>query len=58
MDGAPYHRSDEMLDYFRKQNAPVIISGPYSYDSAVAELWFAYFKNKNLNPEQLPMGKR
>ena len=58
LDGASYHKSDEIMSFFRAQNAPICISAPYSYQAAPAECWFAYFKNEDLNPERLPLGKR
>jgi transposase len=57
MDGAPYHSSDETFEYFRRKNASLFLSAPYSYDASPCEMWFSYFKSKDLNPEGLPMGK-
>ena len=37
---------------------PVIFTGPYSYDAATVELLFAYFKNTDINVEELPTGKK
>ena len=31
--------------------------GPYSYDVAPAELFFAAFKSRDINPSNVPMGK-
>lgn len=58
MDGAPYHKSEDTLEYLKKKNVPVFISAPYSYDAAICELWFSYFKSQDLNPENLKSGKR
>jgi hypothetical protein len=35
-----------------------IISGPYSYDTAPVELFFASFKQTWLNPNNEPTGKK
>jgi transposase len=58
MDGASYHKKDDTLEFLKKHNVPVLISSPYSFDSSACELWFAYFKSQDLNPENLPTGKR
>ena len=31
--------------------------GPYSYDAAPAELFFAAFKAADINPNKVPLGK-
>ena len=31
--------------------------GPYSYDAAAAELFFAAFKSADVNPNKVPFGK-
>jgi transposase len=58
MDNASYHNSDETLEYLRRNNVAVFLSAPYSYDAAVAEMWFSYFKSKDLNAERYSTGKR
>ena len=35
-----------------------IFSAPYSYDTAPVELFFAYFKQKHINPENEKHGKK
>ena len=49
LDGAKYHRTAMIKDLFKKLKLPVMISAPYSYDGAVAELFFAMFKKGELN---------
>ena len=36
----------------------IIYSGPYSYSAAPVELLFGALKNKQINPENKPTGKR
>jgi hypothetical protein len=57
MDGAAYHKSDETTEFLRRNKVKVFVSAPYSYDAAFCEMWFSYFKSKNLNPEKLQMSK-
>jgi transposase len=57
IDGARYHSSDETLEYLRRNTVALFISAPYSYDAAAAEMWFSYFKSKDLNPEKKSTGK-
>ena len=58
LDGAPYHRSAIMLDFFEDNQVPIIFTGPHSYDASPIELFFAAFKSRDINPEKLPLGKR
>ena len=57
-DGAAYHTSEEMKEYFRKMEVQVIFSGPYSYSAAPIEHLFAGLKRGELNPEHQPTGKK
>jgi len=57
-DGAKYHTSEEMKEYFKKMDIKVIYSGPYSYTSAPIELMFGALKRGELNPDKHPTGKR
>ena len=43
-DGAAYHRSTETRKTLERLNVPIMMLGPYSYDAASAELFFAAFK--------------
>ena len=52
LDGAKYHVSEEMREYFRKMDVQVIYSGPYSFSTAPIELLFGALKRGNLNPEK------
>ena len=38
-------------------NIPTTISGPYSYDGAPIELFFAALKKGNINPLDIPVSK-
>ena len=40
------------------QRIPTMFLGPYSYDVAPCELFFAMFKQVELNPDNLPLGKK
>ena len=43
-----------MLERLR---VPIIMMGPYSYDAAPCELFFAEFKKRDINPNKVPLGK-
>lgn len=58
IDNAPYHCSKQVLEYLEKLRVPLMFLGPYSYDIAPCELYFAKFKQTNINPTNLPIGKR
>ena len=58
LDGAKYHTSDEMREYFRKMKVNIIYSGPYSYSAAPIETLFSALKRGNLNLENKPTGKK
>ena len=49
MDNAPYHKSRYLMEKLRKYNVPVLFSGPYSYDAAPIEKFFAHMKKGNWN---------
>ena len=44
IDNAPYHCSKQTLEYMEDQRIPLMFLGPYSYDVAPCELFFARFK--------------
>ena len=50
LDGASYHRSAEARKCIHHLGMKVVLSAPYSYQSAPAELWFAHFKRGDFNP--------
>ena len=58
LDGARYHTSNEMREYFRKMELRIIYSGPYSYSSAPIELLFGVLKIGELNTNREPTGKK
>ena len=58
LDGARYHKSDEIMNWLQTQGIQVIYTGPHSYDAAPVELFFAQLKTGWLNPDMLPTGKR
>ena len=53
VDGAKYHLTELMQDIYAKLKIPVLVSAPYSYDGAVAELFFTMFKRGHINPTSL-----
>ena len=55
---ASYHTCDETLKHLAFLRMEVIFSGPYSYSTAPCELLFAHFKRGELNPAQMPTGKK
>ena len=58
MDGAPYHTSKAMMEFYKEYLVPVMFTGPHSYDASPIELFFAAFKSKDINPQRLKTGKR
>ena len=58
MDGAAYHRSAETRSCINHLGLQVVLSAPYSYAAAPAELWFAHFKKGAFNFENIKTGKR
>ena len=58
MDGAPYHQSVAMLEFYEEHQVPIMFTGPHSYDASPIELFFAAFKSRDINPEQLATGKK
>ena len=58
LDGAKYHKSPETRQTLRMLGCNYVISAPYSYDAAPIELFFAYFKQVQVNPEQEKTGKK
>ena len=57
LDGAQYHLSPQIQTVIRKLGITVLFTGPRSYDACPAELIFAYFKNKDVNPMKVKTGK-
>ena len=57
LDGARWHSTEMLKELFAKLNIQVMISAPYSYDGAVAELFFAMFKCGHINREGLATSK-
>ena len=57
LDGAPYHQSVAVLEFFSLNEVPIMFTGPHSYDASPIELYFAAFKAADINPENLPTGK-
>ena len=58
MDGAAYHRSTETRRSLQHLGLQVVLSAPYSYSTAVAELWFAHMKQGSWNLDEIKTGKR
>ncbi len=58
LDNASYHCSKETIAMLKTQRIPTMFLGPYSYDVAPCELFFASFKQVELNPNNLPLGKK
>ncbi len=55
---APYHASSAAYDMMAGLKLPVLFTGTHSYDACPCELWFAHFKNGDLNPNRAKTGKR
>jgi hypothetical protein len=58
MDGAPYHTSATMMAFYERCQLPVMFTGPHSYDASPIELFFAAFKSRNINPDNIPTGRK
>ena len=59
LDGASPHVSSDTIDHIKKKlKIPVIFTGPYSYDAAAIELFFAYFKRTILASLDQTYGKK
>ena len=57
-DNAPYKKEFGVLEQLKRQGCTSVFLGPYSFSAAPCELLFAALKRGNLNPENLPCGKR
>ena len=49
LDGAKYHLTSQVQELLKEKKVPALVSAPYSYDGAVAELFFATFKYGDIN---------
>lgn len=58
LDGASYHKQTQIQDHLRRLGVEVIYTGPHSYSTAPCELFFAALKSGDLNPLDLPTGKK
>ena len=58
MDGANYHVNDEVVTHLSFLKMAIIFTGPRSYDASPCELLFAHLKAVDLNPGDLPTGKK
>ena len=58
IDGAPYHRSAETHNFLCNLGVKVVMGGPYGYQAAPIESFFAALKNSDLNPELMKTGKK
>ena len=54
-DGASYHKSKATMQMLERLRVPITMSGPYSFDTAVAELFFSKFKADDINPNAVPV---
>ena len=54
---APYHRAEGTIQMLKRLRVPISMMGPYSYDAAPCELFFAAFKRADVNPNKLKLGK-
>ena len=58
MDNAPYHTGEEIRDYLRKMQIPIMYTAPYSYSASPIETLFAHLKLGELNKRDDPTGKK
>ena len=58
MDGASYHRSAATRRCVSHLRMQVVLSAPYSYSAASAELWFSLFKRGDFNQGDVKTGRK
>ena len=58
IDGASYHKRVEALRAMAALRLPILIAGPYAFDSSPCEKLFSYLKVGDLNPGDIKTGKR
>ena len=58
LDGATPHTASATIELYKTYRVPVVLSSPYSYDSAPCELFFSQFKSVDLNVDRLSTGKK
>ena len=58
LDNAPYHTGTASMKSYEGLKLPLLFTGPHSYDAAPCELFFALFKQADINPRHLPFGKK
>ena len=58
LDNASYHTSKAAFEIYKKHRIKTIFTGPYSYNAAPVELFFAAFKADDINPRKVKTGKR
>ena len=56
-DGASYHKATATKKTLERLRVPIMLMGPYSYEAAPCELFFAAYKADDVNPEKVPLGK-
>ena len=57
-DNATYHSCGAALRIFEELGVPLHLTGPYSFSASPIELFFAAFKAFDINPLNLPVGKK
>ena len=58
LDNATWHNTQSVHDTMARNSMNVMYTAPYSFASSPVELVFARLKRGELNPEQLPTGKK
>ena len=58
LDNAPYHSGEEIREYLRKMQVPVMYSAPYSYSAAPIETLFSLLKLNEINLASESTGKK
>ena len=58
MDGAPAHKDKGVSEFLQQQGVQTVVLAPYGYNIAPIELFFAHFKQGNLNQARQAVGKR
>jgi transposase len=52
LDNASYHRASMLREKFQLIQLPILFLGPYQFQLAPIERFFAYIKARDLNPSK------
>ena len=58
LDNATYHTNSNVQDYMVRNQINYMYTGPRSYDFNAIEAIWALLKMKDMNPDNVPIGKK